>query len=211
MADAAFRLLPLGGPAPFLGVALAVSLLAEEIITIMARPAFYDAYRVVPWVAAAFLFQALAYIANIGIILHRKVKYRPAIVGAATVVNLALNFVLIPRYGMMGAGVASCVSFFVWFALQAAVAYRLYPVPYEYGRIARLTLVGGAIYAAGSLVAWRSIWVALVGKGLLLLAAPLLLYATGFFEAGELGRLRQSLGRLRGLPGSVIQARSSGR
>jgi O-antigen/teichoic acid export membrane protein len=190
---------------------LTISLLAEEIVVVMARPAFYDAYRVVPWIAAAFLFQALAHLANIGILLHRKVKYRPAIVGTAAAVNLGLNFVLVPRYGMMGAGVASCVSFFIWFVLQAMVSHRLYPIPYEYARVARLVVVGVALYAAGSLIAWGSIPVAVAGKGLLLLAAPLLLYATGFFEPGELGRLRRSVTRLREWPVAVLQARNSGR
>jgi len=185
---------------------LGVSLLSQEVIAIMARPAFHEAHRVVPWLAAAFFFQGLGYVVNIGIVLHKKVKYRPVIVGAATVLNLGLNYALVPRYEMMGAAVAGCVSFFAWFVLQAVVSHRLYPVPYEYGRIARLAAIGIALYAVGSLVDWGSFWHGVVFKALLVLASPLLVYASGFFARGELARLRGSLTRFRRLPGGRLEA-----
>jgi hypothetical protein len=50
--------------------------------------------------------------------------------------------------------------------------------------------VGAGVYAVGSLIHWGSIPTALAGKGLLLLAAPALLFATGFFEQGETTRLK---------------------
>ena len=169
---------------------LALSLLAEEVVRIMARPAYHEAYRVVPWVAGAFFFQSIAYVTSVGIDLYRKVQYRPVIIGVAAGANLGLNAILVPPYGMMGAAVAATVSFGLWFLLQALVSSRLYPVPYEYGRLARLAVIGGGLYLAGTVIPWGPLWAAVTGKALLLLAAPLLLYASGFFEAGELARAR---------------------
>jgi O-antigen/teichoic acid export membrane protein len=176
---------------------LGVALLSQEIITIMARPAFHEAYRVVPWIAGAFFFQGLAYVASIGFVLDRKIKYRPLVLAAATVINLGLNYLLVPRYAMMGAAVAGCVSFFLWFLLQAAVAQRIYAVPYEYGRVARLVVVGAAIYTVGMAIGWGSVWTALLGKSILFLCAPLLLHISGFFVPGEMTELTQSLFRKR--------------
>jgi O-antigen/teichoic acid export membrane protein len=184
---------------------VAVSLLSPEVIAIMARPAFYEAHHVVPWIAGAFFFQGLAYVANIGIVLHRKIKYRPFILAAAIALNLGLNYALVPRYEMMGAAVAGCVSYGAFFVLQAAVANRLYPVPYEYGRLARLGAIGMAVYFVGSLVDWGSFWSGFAGKSLLVLAAPLLVYLTGFFEPGELTRLRDLLARFRRQPRGRLQ------
>jgi O-antigen/teichoic acid export membrane protein len=188
---------------------LCVSLFAREAITIMAQPAFHEAYRVVPWTAGAFLFQALAGIANIGIVLQRKVQYRPLILGAATAINLGLNYVLVPRYDMMGAGAAACVSFFAWFVMQAALAQRLYHVPYEYGRLGRLAVVAVVLYAGGSAIAWSSLYTALAGKAGLLLCAPLLLYASGFFMTGEIAQIRRLLVRMR-LGGGPVSAERAG-
>ena len=190
---------------------LAVSLLAEELVKIMAAPSFHEAYRVVPWIAGAFLFQALAPVGNVGMALHRKVKYRPMVLGAATLFNLGLNYWLVPRYGSMGAAVASFASFLLKSSLDLLVGNRLYSVPYEYSRIGRLVLVGLTLYSVGSLIAWSSLWTALIGKMCLLLCSPLLLYASGFFEPGEVERLRGGLGRLQRWSGGLLQARSLGK
>ena len=53
---------------------LAVSLLAEETVTIMAHPAYHEAYRVIPWIAGAFLFQGVGTVWNISMFVHRIVK-----------------------------------------------------------------------------------------------------------------------------------------
>ena len=63
-------------------------------------------------------------------------------------------------------------------------------MPYEWGRVIRLTVVGIGVYAVGSLITWGSMPAALAGKAALLLCAPSLLYAVGFFEAGESGAVQ---------------------
>lgn len=176
---------------------LLMSLLAEEIVTICVHPSFHDAYRVVPWVAGGFLMQGLNYAGNVGINLQRKVKYRPLIIVTSAALNLALNFLLIPSYGMMGAAVATFVSYTFQSFLRILVSHHLYPIPYEYARLGRLALVIGGVYSAGMVIAWGSVWFALAGKGFLLLCAPLLLYASGFFERGEIERCSALLGDVR--------------
>jgi O-antigen/teichoic acid export membrane protein len=186
---------------------LVVSLLAPEVTKIMVHPSYYEAHRVVPWVAAAFLFQGLGSIGGVGITLHKKVKYRPAILATTAALNVGLNFVLIPRYGMMGAAVASFVSLVFQAFFRLLVSYRLYPVPYEYARLTRLTVVLLGLYGVGTLVAWGSLWVALAGKVLLLLCAPFCLYASGFLQSNEVTQLRRSFGSLRQRAGTFLQAR----
>jgi O-antigen/teichoic acid export membrane protein len=197
----------------FLGVMgflwLAVSLLAEEIVILMAHPSFHEAYRVVPWIAGAFLLQGLAYVGNVGMQLHRVVKYRLLISGTTTALNLGLNFMLVPRYGIMGAAGSALASFSFQLVLQILVGSRLYPVPYEYARIGRLILIGMALYGVGSWIAWGSMWTALAGKTCLLLCSPVLLYASGFFQPSEVGRFRESLGSLQGWLSTLSPARSS--
>lgn len=190
---------------------LCVSLPAEEIVSIMAHPAYHDAYRVIPWIAGAFLFQGVGVVWNVGMQVHRIARYRLLISGATATLTLGVNFLLIPRYGMMGAAAAVLAAFVFQFIVQVLVGHRLYPIPYEWGRIIRLTAVGVAIYATGSLIGWGSIPAALVGKGVLLLSAPLLLYAIGFFEPGEVERLRRLIGGFRRGSVALLQARGSGK
>ena len=169
---------------------LCVSLPAEEIVTFMAHPSYHEAYRVIPWIAGAFFFQGVGAVWNIGMQVNRIVKWRLAMSASTAVLTLALNFTLIPRFGMMGAAASALIAYIYQFIVQVLIGHRLYPISYEWARVARLTAVIAGIYALGSLITWSSMPAALLGKGLLLLSAPVLIYATGFFEAGEVSRIK---------------------
>jgi O-antigen/teichoic acid export membrane protein len=185
---------------------LAISLLAKEIVMVMVAPPFHEAYRVVPWIAGAFLMQGLNYAGNVGINLHRKVKYRPMIIMTTAVLNLTLNFLLIPGYGMMGAALATFASYTFQSFLRVLVSHWLYPVPYEYGRLGRLALVIIGLYSIGTFVVWHSPWTAVAGKLFLLLSVPFCLYASGFFQPGEVTRFRGLLSTLRQRSSTFLQA-----
>lgn len=188
---------------------LAVSLPAEEIVTLMAHPAYHDSYRVIPWIAGAFLFQGIGAVWNVGMQVHRIVRYRLLISASTAILTLGVNVLLIPRFGMMGAAAAALTSFVYQFVVQIVVGHRLYPVPYEWGRIVRLAAVGMSLYVVAGLITWGSIPAALVGKAALLLAAPLLLYATGFFEPGEMRQLKRLIEGFRRGPVRLAQAKGS--
>ena len=64
---------------------------------------------------------------------------------AALVVNVALNLVLVPPLGIVGAGLALVASYLVVVALMYVFTQRLFPVPYEWGRLARVVLVSAAL------------------------------------------------------------------
>jgi O-antigen/teichoic acid export membrane protein len=190
---------------------LAVSLFAEPAVKIMAHAAYHDAYRVIPWIAGAYLLQGIGWVCSIGLGVHKLVRYRLMISATAVVSNLGLNLWLIPQYGLMGAAVAALASLVVQCTLQIVVGYRVFPVPYEIGRIARLAAVGAGVYAVGNLVDWGSLTAAIAGKTLLLAMAPLLLYATGFFERGEVTRARDLVSGFRQRSAAVAQPRGSGK
>lgn len=67
--------------------------------------------------AGSFLFEALTLVGNVGMPLHRKVKWRPLILGTVAGIDVGLNFFLVPAYGAMGAAASLLVSFFVKFLL----------------------------------------------------------------------------------------------
>jgi len=185
---------------------LMISLLAEEIVSLMVHASYHEAYRVVPWVAGAFLAQSLNYAGNVGINLQRKVKYRPLILMTTAALNLTLNFLLIPAHGMMGAAIATFASYTFQSLFRVVVSYRLYPVPYEYGRLLRLAAIIAGLYCAGSYIPWGSVWTGVAGKTSLITAFPLCLYVSGFFEAGELARFKGLMSNIKQRSGLRLPA-----
>ncbi len=71
---------------------------------------------------------------------------------AALVSNVALNLILVPPLGIVGAGLALVGSYLVVIALMYGFTERLFPVPYEWGRLARILFVAAALVGLGELV-----------------------------------------------------------
>ena len=70
---------------------------------------------------------------------------------AGVLVNVALNLLLVPEFGIVGAGVALIVSYGVVIALMYAFTQRLFPIPWQWGRLAVIALAGAALVVAGEL------------------------------------------------------------
>jgi O-antigen/teichoic acid export membrane protein len=161
-------------------VATALALLSPWVVGWIAAPAFAESSRVVgPLAFAAVAFGAYIVVA-IGVGRARRTQFNWVVTGAAALVNIALNLVLIPPYGMMGAAVATVAAYATMFAGMVWWAQRIYPVPYQWRRVASAAAVGIALVAAGKLLD-ANLPVALA----LAVAYPLALALVGFYLPAE--------------------------
>jgi O-antigen/teichoic acid export membrane protein len=173
------------------GLGLALSIASRVIVTGGLIGASYrEAYVVVPLVALAYAFNGVQYCVSPGVHLAGKTRLLPMIAVVAALGNLALNFLLIPQWGMMGAAWATTIAFFALALGTAAIGQRYYPVQYEYGRLARLVAVGVAIYLIAIRVEPSTEPFSVAWHGFMALAAfPLSLLAMGFFRREERDRV----------------------
>jgi O-antigen/teichoic acid export membrane protein len=161
-------------------VAAGLALLSPWIVGWIAAPAFEESSRVVgPLAFAAVAFGAYIVVA-IGVGRARRTQFNWVVTGAAAAVNIALNLLLIPPYGMMGAAVATVAAYLTMFAGMAWWAQRIYPVPYQWRRVLTAAAVGVALVAAGKLLD-ANLAVALA----LALSYPLALALAGFYLPAE--------------------------
>lgn len=96
-------------------IGLCISIFSKDLLKIMSDPAFFEAYRIVPVIILAYLFQAWTKYCDFGLLLKKKtihVAYAEAI--AVAVITIAY-FMLIPEYGMYGAAWATVIGFAVRF------------------------------------------------------------------------------------------------
>ena len=168
--------------ASFLAVCLAVAVLGGDLLVLMTprNPAFWPAAAIVPVVALAYLLHGAFLLGSVGIGIEKRASYYPIITAAAAATNVAGNFLLIPRFGTVGAAWATVLSYAVMAGLGLAISRRLYPVPLENGRLAGL-LAAAVLAYAGSLLAPSGLALGLLVKlGLLaafVLAAGVVLRA----------------------------------
>jgi O-antigen/teichoic acid export membrane protein len=173
--------------------ALPLCLFGRELLALVATPHYLAAYRVIPLVALGFGFLGCASVMEVGIYLRRRTGVRLGNMATAAAANLGLNWLLVPRLGGRGAAWAAMGALGLLAVLTYVTCRRLYPVPYELGRLARLAAV-----TAGAWLAYSQGAVALPGgaqvaaKLAILAAVPVALYAVGFFLPSE----RAALGRL---------------
>ena len=171
-------------------VGLGLSLFARQALSLLAPPSYYGAVSVVPLIVLAYLFFEMNYLISFGLDLTGKTKYYPFIMGAGAVFNLFLNFILIPPFGMMGAAVATVLSYALLPIIEYFIVRRLYPVPYEWRRLLKLALVSVGVYLTSVVLKTGQLWVDLGVGTALVLAWALVLYGWGFFTQNELAAAR---------------------
>ena len=161
-------------------VATGLALLSPWLVDWIAAPAFAESSRVVGPLAFAVVIFAGYVVMVIGVGRARRTQFNWVVTGAAAIVNVTLNLLLIPRYGMMGAAAATIAAYATMFAGMAWWAQRIYPVPYQWRRVVTAVAAGLALVAVGKLA----------GGGLpvavaLSVAYPLLLFPAGFYLPAE--------------------------
>jgi O-antigen/teichoic acid export membrane protein len=139
-------------------------------------------------VTFAYVLHGLFLLTSIGIGIERKARYYPVVTAVAATTNLLANLALIPALGMMGAAWATVVSYAVMAAMGLYLSHGLYPIPFERGRMLRLSVAAAAVYGV-SLLAPAAPWPALAFKLATLGAFPVLVYASGFLGPGEQEKL----------------------
>jgi O-antigen/teichoic acid export membrane protein len=126
-----------------------------------------------------------------GIYIEKKTTQLPWITGIGALVNVILNFGLIPIMGIMGAAIATLLAYFAMACAMALSVRKVYPVPYDWVKVGKAFLVAGAVFAVVRTVpvVGSSFWL----RSLAVLGFGGLLVATGVIVRSEARRLAAAL------------------
>ena len=100
------------------------------LVRLVTAPAYHDAYPVVGILAWHSLFYGFHLIVVGGIWKREKTAWVSFGMIVAALLNVLLDFLLVPTYGGMGAAAATSISFLVWNIVTLAVSERLSPMNY---------------------------------------------------------------------------------
>jgi O-antigen/teichoic acid export membrane protein len=174
-------------------VVIGMWLFSRWIVRALAAPEFFDSYEAIGLISAAVTLYALYMVLLVILGRTGRTEFNFPATAAALAVNVGLNLILVPSLEIVGAGLALVVSYLVVIALMYRFTQRLFPVPYEWGRLARLLLVSAALVAIGEVLMPTEGAAGLLGRIVVWLAYPVTLLLAGFFtdeERSWLGRLR---------------------
>lgn len=119
------------GMAGFVLATLGVTLLAPLAFYLF-KPEYQGGISYVFWVAMGYGFLGCYSIRANFVLYFKKNIYLTYIAFVKIIVNLILNYILILRYGVVGAAYATAISFFIEFIIVHFVCERIYPLPWFY-------------------------------------------------------------------------------
>jgi O-antigen/teichoic acid export membrane protein len=189
--------------AAFTIAATGLSILAPDLVRLVAPPEWAAAADVTAVVAFASAAQGAALMVASGLYLRRRLRVMPVLTLAADGANVALNVILVPRIGIMGAAWATFGAFALLASLTTLAAARervLHLDAVRVGLLGAVALVAIVLVRAGVVgdpgLAGRLLVLLLVATAMAWIClAPLRrlqrLLAPG--EPGDSDRMRRSL------------------
>ena len=126
---------------------LIVILLGRQVVELAAgQEQFELAFKVVPWVAAGYVFWALYFTTQIPLFIAKRTWPLLLINLGALAANIALNLVLVVQLDYLGSAIATLLTFALLAGMGMLASRREAHVPFEYGRLGRiLAVVLGAV------------------------------------------------------------------
>ncbi|HEX7299524.1 MAG TPA: lipopolysaccharide biosynthesis protein [Solirubrobacteraceae bacterium] len=167
-------------------VVASLTLLGRWVVRLLTADPFFAAHEALPWVALGWALYGL-FLVFVTIAGRAKVTTRTfpaAAVGLA--VNVACLAALVGPLGPSGAGIALCAAYLAMLVAVHLLTRRLFVVPFEWVRIARVVAIIAGVAVAGELLLPTSGAGGFAARALALAVIPALL-------APELLRLRARL------------------
>ena len=110
---------------------LGLTLFSKEILWLLTTPSYYEASKVVIFLVPAILFSQM-YMFAPGTGIAKKTFYIMWINVVAAIMNIGLNWLLIPKLGFQGAALATFCSHISVFAIKMSVSQRYYFIPFNW-------------------------------------------------------------------------------
>jgi O-antigen/teichoic acid export membrane protein len=107
-----------------------------------------EGYLVVPLVALSILFYA-AYVPVVQIlVLVKKTRITAAVWISCALVNLGLNILVVPRWGILGAAVTTLIAYALALGLTTYYGFREFRFPIDWRFVIKSLIASGAMAAA---------------------------------------------------------------
>jgi len=180
--------------AVFIGtVFLGIFLFRKEIFHVYAPSFPRELASLIPFISFAYVLYGFYIIMLAGVFIREKTKYLPLAPLTGAALNLGLNFVFIPVYGIAGAVFTTVIAYLAMVTILFVISRRVYRIRYEYGRIGRVLLTVGGAAAISLAVDIGHTALRLLFNGAVFCIPLLLYWYGGFLLPAEKSRIHEIL------------------
>lgn len=178
--------------------AAGIALVATPLATVMTGPEFRSgAAQIIPWIAVAGLMNGLTtYYFLASFTLAKRTGIMTIVTAVPAVLNIVMNFVLLPKMGLMGAVVSTLLAYALGMSLTAVLGRKSFPLPLPWKEALR-TLFACVVMAVAVLALplpkdMPAIWQVVLMAGTGAITYGLVAFALNLADCRDLvaGRLR---------------------
>jgi len=167
-----------------------LSAIAGDLLDVVTHGQYVAASGVVTWTAVGVFFYGIYLLTSIGLNITSRTAYYPLTTSVGAALNIGLNFLFIPRFGIIGAAWANGAAYAVQAALAFHYSQRFYPVRHEYGRIGRVVIAALLAFLIARVLPAMPAVFGIVARGTtVVVVMSALLWLTNFFNPEELRAL----------------------
>jgi len=130
---------------------LALAFFSYETLYVFTQPNYYGAAVLMPVFYLSVLVTGMGLFSP-GLHIKNKTKIIPLIVIFSASVNIGLNYVLIPSYGLLGAAVATLISTLCNNGILFIISQKLYPLVFPKSKSKIVIIIFITLYLIGSYI-----------------------------------------------------------
>jgi len=137
-----------------LPVVVGLSVLARPFIKVFTAPEYYLGFRIIPLVALGGFFLGLQHRFQEGLKFYKKTNLIMINIVTSGLLNLILNFWLVPKYGYMAAAITTLISYAFLLSAMVIISRKYFIWEFPIKSLGKITLasivMGVVIYPVGS-------------------------------------------------------------
>jgi len=131
-----------------------LSVLAKPVINIMTEQQYFGGYKIIPFVTLGAFFLGLQQRFQTGFVFYKKTVFITVSIVTSGVLNLGLNFLLIPKYGYMAAAFTTLISYTFLLALMIFVSRKFFVWEFPFRTLIKVcgasAVMGVVVYTIGN-------------------------------------------------------------
>jgi O-antigen/teichoic acid export membrane protein len=127
------------------GMCCVVTLISRDLVIFLASKKFESSYRLLPILIVGLFIYSVHIFLTAGLLIYKKTFLMARQVIYATLLNIGLNVILLPRIGLTGAAWATLLSYTFLIVLMVHASFPLLPIQIKY--VAFLRYVCAAVLA----------------------------------------------------------------
>ncbi len=141
----------IAGAVLFLGICLGINDILKIITSLFgAKEGYNEAAKIVPIIALSPFLYLLCRPSSNALLLAKKPEFTAMATSISAAIYIGLDFLLIPKFGLMGAAITSFIAYALNLAILLWCEHRIWPINYKWGNLAK-----GAFFRIGLLWYWK--------------------------------------------------------